>query len=96
VEYLLPGDSGNYISVSTPEGRNMGLPYRLKTTGSVISPEGIIPLAHDEFGRVNCWMKKFNDRPGSGFVSCRSWSWNVPIQEEDLELIFGLATYGLQ
>jgi outer membrane protein assembly factor BamB len=95
-KYLLPNDSGNYISVSTQEGRNMGLPSRLKTTGSVISPEGIIPLANDEFGRVNCWMKKFNPRPGSGFISCRSWSWNVPIHPEDLEIIHALATYGLE
>lgn len=95
VEYLITNESGNYISSSTPQGRNMGLPSRLKTTGSIVAPKGIIPLAHDEFGRVNCWMKKFNPRLGSGFISCRSWSWNVPIQEDDLELIYNLASYGL-
>lgn len=96
VEYLLPNDSGHYFSISTQEGLNWGLPSHLRTTGSVVDPEGVIPFTFDEFGRVNCWMKRFNPRPGSGFISVRSFGWNTPIKIDDLELIYKLATYGLK
>ncbi len=96
VEYLNPSESGNYFCKTTQQGLNWGMPAWLKTTGSIVSQKGIIPLGYDEFGRVNTWMKKFNARPGSGFISCRTWSWNVPIRKEDLELIYALAIHELE
>ena len=96
VTYEHATDSGNYFSNSTQEGLNQGLPRWLKTTGAIVAPEGVVPLAKDEFGRINAWMKKFHPRPGSGFVSCRTWAWNVPIKKEDLELINQLAIFALE
>ncbi|WP_162623280.1 outer membrane protein assembly factor BamB family protein [Confluentibacter sediminis] len=93
VEFISTTDSGNYYSKTTKEGLHIGLPKWTKTTGDFINPtkKGVIPLAFDEFGRVNAWMKKFNSKPESGFISCRTWSWNVDIKETDLELIYKLA-----
>jgi outer membrane protein assembly factor BamB len=96
VTYLHPSDSGNYSTQTTQEGRNQGLADRIKTTGAVVAPAGIVPLGYDEFGRVNAWMKKFHPRPGSGFISCRTWSWNVPIRQTDLDYIHKLAIYALE
>jgi outer membrane protein assembly factor BamB len=96
IEFTNPTDSGNYYSKATQQGLNWGLPTWFKTTGSIINPETATPLAYDEYGRVNTWLKKFNPRPGSGFVSCRTWAWNVDIKEKDLQLIHQLATYQLE
>ncbi|RKN81518.1 beta-alanine-activating enzyme beta-propeller domain-containing protein [Ulvibacterium marinum] len=96
IEFINPTDSGNYYGKVTQQGLNWGLPTWLKTTGSIINPKTTIPLAYDEYGRVNTWLKKFNPRPGSGFVSCRTWAWNVDIKEKDLQLIYQLATYQLE
>lgn len=96
VEYLQPSESGNYYFKTTQVGLNWGFPSWLKTTGSVVSDIGIIPFGYDEFGRVNSWMKKFHPRAGSGFISCRTWSWNVPIKKEDLEFIYQLAIHELE
>ena len=96
VHFIRSDDSGNFFSRSTQEGMNMGLPEWLTTTAAPVEAKNVIPLAYDEYGRVSAWIKKFNSRPGSGWVSCRSWSWNVPIKREDLNLIDHLATYGLE
>ena len=96
VEFKNPTESGSYYSQATQEGLNLGLPAWLTTTNSTVEPEkGIIPLAHDEYGRISLWLKKFNPRPGSGFVSVRTWAWNVPIQQSDLELIHQIAVHEL-
>lgn len=97
VEFANPTESGNYFSKPTQVGLNWGLPDWIKTTNSTVEAgEGVIPLAYDEFGRISLWVKKFNPRPGSGFVSARTWSWNVPIREMDLELIYKLAMHELE
>lgn len=96
VKFPQPNESGNYYSKATQEGMNWGLPPWLKTTSCTVAPEGVIPFAHDEYGRVSLWMKKFNPRPGSGFISARTWAWNVPIQEKDLQLIYQLAIHELE
>lgn len=91
------GESGNYYSEATQEGENWGLPHGLKSTNFIVKQsEEITPLAIDEFGRTSIWNKQFHDRQGSGFVSCRTWAWNVPIKEQDMEIIHRLAIYGLE
>ena len=97
-------ESGNYYSKATQEGKNWGLPHWLKATSTPVLTRGkghgnqqnIVPLAHDEFGRVAIWVKQFSDAPGSGYVSMRTWGWNVPIREQDLQLIDTVARYGLE
>lgn len=96
VNYVDLSESGNYYSKATQEGLNWGLPPWFKTTGIPVKEEGIIPLAYDEFNRVSAWIKKFNPRAGSGYVSLRSWSWNVSIKDQDLEMIYKLAIYQLE
>ncbi|MEO0570599.1 MAG: PQQ-binding-like beta-propeller repeat protein [Bacteroidota bacterium] len=97
VEYILKTDSGSYYSKTTQEGKNMGLPAWIKSTGAVIaSKHGIIPLAVDEFGQIHCWMKRFNERSYSGFIALRSWGFNTPIREDDLKLLYKVASYGLE
>jgi hypothetical protein len=74
VDFVSPEESGNYYSRSTQHGLNWGLPTWLKTTHSSVAPEKVIPFTIDENNRVSAWMKKFNERPGSGFISCRTWA----------------------
>src|SRR5690606_3338395 len=85
-EYASPEESGNYYSRATQEGLNLGLSVWFKSTYSP-SPKAGTPLAFDEYGRVSAWMKKFSTRPGSGFISLRTWAYSVAIKEEDLKLI---------
>lgn len=99
-------ESGNYYSKATQEGKNWGLPRWLNATSTPVQAgekgrghgkgKGIVPLAIDEFGRVGVWVKKFSDKPGSGYVSMRTWGWNAPIRDEDLKLIDTVARYGLE
>lgn len=96
VQYTVLEESGNYYSKSTQQGLNWGLPSWFKTVGAPVSPKGVIPLAYDEYNRVSVWIKKFNPRPGSGFISCRSWSWFIPAHQEDLSLIWQLAVHELE
>jgi hypothetical protein len=97
IDISRPEESGNYYSHSTQAGLNWGLPVWLTVTYSTIEPTGgVTALAYDEYNRISAWLKKFNDRAGSGFVSCRSWGWYASLHEEDLKLIYDLAVYGLQ
>lgn len=95
VEFDVP-ESGNYFSTTTQEGQNMGLPLWLKTNSVSVSSKDIIPLAYNEFNDVSIWMKKFHPSISSGYISCRTWSFNVPAKTEDLNLIYQLAVYGLE
>lgn len=89
-------ESGNYYGRTTQLGRNLGLrPWQLFTYANV-EPEGIEPLAIDGFGRVVAWMKRYNSRPGSGFISCRTWGWYASIHREDLEQIVEIAEHELE
>lgn len=95
--YQNVSESGNYYSQPTQEGLNRGLPTWLKTTAAIVSPsEKVLPLAFDEYNRISIWERQFHPRPGSGFISCRTWAWNVPLQRADLEIIRRLAEYGLE
>lgn len=104
VTFMDVTESGNYYSKATQEGKNWGLPRWLKATSTPVlirgkghsKKQGILPLAYDEFGRAAIWVKQFSDEPGSGYVSMRTWGWNVPIGEHDLKLIDTLARYGLE
>lgn len=97
VDFQNVNESGNYFSRATQEGRNWGLPVWFKTTAAIVAPQAdIIPLAFDEFGRISAWVRSYHSRSGAGFVSCRTWGWNLPIKEQDLEIIYQLATYGLE
>lgn len=97
-------ESGNYYSKATQDGKNWGLPRWLKATSTPVlvrgkghgTKQGVVPLAYDEFGREAIWVKPFSDQPGSGYVSMRTWGWNVPIGEQDLKLIDIVARYGLE
>lgn len=96
VEFVRTEESGNYFARATQEGMNYGLPVWFTTTFGNISPKNITTLAIDEYGRVGAWVKKFSDRPGSGFVSCRMWGWDAPLHDEHLDLIYKLAMYQLE
>jgi outer membrane protein assembly factor BamB len=96
VDFATPEESGNYYSRATQTGLNYGLPTWFKATYAVVAPEKVEPLAFDENNRVTAWMKKFNERPGSGFICCRSWAFDVPIRDEDLWLVHRLATHALE
>ena len=97
IEYTNAAEGGNYFSRPTQTGLNMGMPSWTKSTGAIVNvTDDIIPLTTDEFGRANSWMKKFHSRPGSGFISNRSWAWNVGVTPSDLEIIYQVASYGLK
>jgi len=96
VDFISPEESGNYFSRATQQGLNWGLPVWLKTTHASVAPKKVVPLAFDENNRVSAWIKKFNDRAGSAFISCRTWAWDVPIREEDLKMIYRLAMHELR
>lgn len=96
INIVRPEESGNYYSKATQAGLNYGLSSWLTITYSTIAPDGVIPLAYDEFNRVSAWIKKFNPRPGSAFISCRTWGWYAPIHDKDLELIHTLAIHELE
>ena len=96
VEFFSVSDSGNYFSRAVQEGLNWGLPERMTTTATAVKKKNVTPLAFDEFGRVSAWVKNFHSRPGSGYVSLRTWGWNVPIKDDDLALILEVADYGLE
>ncbi len=96
VDFATPEESGNYYSRATQTGLNFGLPMWFKTTYAVVAPERVEPLAFDENNRVTAWMKKFNERPGSGFICWRSWAFEVPIRDEDLWLVHRLAMHALE
>lgn len=96
VEYIRIEESGNYHSTSTQEGMNYGMSTWFTSTYANITDKDIVPLAYDEHHRVSAWIKKFNSRPGSGFVSCRMWAWDAPLRDDHLELIYKLAMYQLE
>jgi outer membrane protein assembly factor BamB len=96
VQFTHLQDSGNYYSKSTQAGKNWGLPAWLKTTATPVMAKGVTPLAYDEFNRVSAYVKSFNDRPGSGYVSLRTWAWYTPIRNEELALLHEIAAYGLE
>lgn len=97
IEFTIVSQTGNHYSKSTQIGLNLGLPRWFKATCTPVSlKNGIIPLAYNEYNQVSAWMKKFNNRPGSGYISFRSWAYNVPIKDSDLELIYNLAIHELE
>ncbi len=95
VNYSNPGESGNYFSNSTELGIEMGLPAWYKSTVSIVeNSEDIEPLSYDEFGRISAWIKRFGGKDGGAFISLRTWAWNVSIRQQDLEVVYEVATYG--
>lgn len=90
-------ESGIYFSKTTPEGLNWGIPKWTKAySANVIPSKDIIPLAYNEFNDISIWMKKFHPRQGSGYISIRTWGANIQIKEEDLQLLYNIAVYGLE
>ena len=96
IKVIRPEESGNYYSQTTQAGMNMGLPAWKTFTYANIDNERVLPLAIDDHGRVTAWMKKFNARAGSGFISCRTLGWYAPIHDEDLRLVHTLALHELE
>lgn len=96
VEFIRLEESGNYYSKATQTGLNWGLPAWLTITYATVDAKGVTPLAYDEYNRVSAWLKKFNPRSGSGFISCRTWGWYAPIHDEDLKIIYKLAMHELE
>jgi len=96
VKFIRPEESGNYYSKTTQQGQNLGLPSWKTFTYANIAEEGITPLAIDGFGRVTAWLKRYNDKPGSGFFSCRTWGWYSPVHDDDLRIILDIANYELE
>jgi len=96
VEFIRIEESGNYYSKATQTGLNWGLPAWLTITYATVDATSVTPLAYDEYNRVSAWLKKYNPRPGSGFISCRTWGWYAPIHDEDLSLIYKLAMHELE
>lgn len=96
VNFTVPTEGGNYMSKASQEGRNWGLPSWFKSTASTVEASGdIVSLAYDEFGRISAWYKSFHPRTASGFVSCRTWAWSVPIRDSQMEMVYKVAIYGL-
>lgn len=96
VEVVWPEDGGNYAASPTRAGRDLGLPRLLKNSYAVVlDPAQVTALSHDEYGRVGGWMKTFHPRPGSGFISLRTWGFNVPARADDLALLADIASRGL-
>lgn len=89
-------ESGNYYATSTQEGLNWGLPSWFGSTYATVAPEGVEALAINEFNMPTVFVKKFTDKPGTGFVSYRPWAWFVPFPEECLPLMKKVALYGLE
>jgi len=96
IKIARPEDSGNYYGKATQAGLNMGLPAWKTFTYANIDEVGITPLSQDVYNRTSAWMKKYNARPGSGFISCRTWGWYAPIHDEDLQLIWTMAVHELE
>jgi len=96
VKFSRPEESGNYYSKTTQAGLNVGLPEWKMFTYANVENSGIAPLAIDGFGRTTAWTKSYNERPGAGFFSCRTWGWYSPIHDEDLQIILEIANYGLE
>lgn len=96
VQFGAPRESGNYYSKASQEGLNMGLPLWFKTTNATVEGDGVVPLAIDEFGRISAWVKRFKKNVGSGFVSFRNWSFNIPVKTQELEILYRVAIYGLK
>ncbi|MEJ1239991.1 PQQ-binding-like beta-propeller repeat protein [Chryseolinea sp. T2] len=96
VKFSRPEESGNYYSKTTQAGINLGLPEWKMFTYANVENIGITPLAVDGFGRTTAWMKAYNDQPGSGFFSCRTWGWYSPIHDEDLRIVLEMANYELE
>ncbi len=97
VDFIAPTEGGNYVSKATQEGRNWGLLSWFKSTAATVAAsDDIIPLAYDEFGNISAWYKSFHPRMATGFVSCRTWAWSVPIRDHQMEIIYKLAVYGLE
>jgi eukaryotic-like serine/threonine-protein kinase len=87
-------DSGNYYSRPTQEGRNWGMPVWLKTSfSSVELGNDLIPLAHDEYGRISAFVKRFHSRLGSGWVSYGPNGFGVPITATELQTLDRVASY---
>lgn len=92
-----PMESGAYYSTSTQEGLNWGLPeWHSSAYGILSSNANITSLSNNENGQSSIWVKSFSNKPGTGFVSCRTWPWHVPFPEEQLPLIYKIAVYGLE
>lgn len=96
VKFTRPEESGNYYSKTTQQGLNLGLPGWKMFTYANVDSQGVEPLAVDGFGRITAWMKTYNGRPGSGFISCRTWGWYSAIHDDDLRIILEMANYGLE
>lgn len=96
VKFIRTEESGNYYSETTQQGRNLGLPPWKMFTYANVDSYGVTPLAIDGFGRVTAWMKKYNGRAGSGFISCRTWGWYSPIHDDDLRIILEIANNELE
>jgi outer membrane protein assembly factor BamB len=89
-------ESGNYYCTSTQEGLNWGLPVWHSATYGTVAPEGIEVLATNEFNRPAVWVKKFVNKPGTGFVSYRPWAWFAPFPDDCLPVLKKVALYGLE
>lgn len=94
--FLAADDGGSYAARPTQMGLNWGLPRFLKNSYAVLPDESqVVPLGHDEYGRVGPWLKTFHPRAGSGFVFLRNWGFNVRARPDELATIVRVATYGL-
>lgn len=97
VTVLALDDGGSYAARPTQAGLNWGLPRLLRNSGASLPDDTqVVPLGYDEYGRVGPWLKTFHPRAGSGFVSFRSWGYNVGARADDLAALLRVATYGLE
>jgi FOG: WD40-like repeat len=97
IEFLEFQDSGNYYARATQEGRNRGMPVWLKTSFASLKQDAdVIALAHDEYGRVSAFVKKFHPRAGSGWVTYHPAGYGVPATVEQMAALERVASYGLK
>lgn len=62
-----------------PAGRALGLPARALGLWSIDPAPGLVPLAHDENGRLAAWRRSFGGPPGTGLV--RIWPSRDPVPD---------------
>lgn len=89
-------DSGNYFSVSTQAGRNMGFPAWTKSSfASLASPQGVKVLSKNEYGNISAWSKQFHPRLGSGWIAFCTSGPGVDMSPDEFELVDRVASYSL-
>lgn len=90
-------DNGNYYSIPTQAGRNLGFPTWMKSRfASLDSRQGVTVLAKNEYGNISAWSKRFHPRLGSGWIAFCTSGTGVGMNLGEFELIDRVASHSLE